>query len=278
MILDTVVAAVASQLDQQAKLGVQVVLQDAVPDAGPAHRGIWVQIPEVTVVFADLKRSTALNANYGAKVAAHAYTYFTRAMTVILESFQVRYVDVQGDGIFGLFSGKGSRFLAAACAITMKTQLETVVAERFRRDGSARWELKAGIGVDRGKLLVRQLGISGTGMNEVWAGTPVNMAAKLSSVAGANEVVVSERVFTDYEKSSKLRQQALLRDCGCRGRTRGGGLDQSAGTTQSVWNRNRAPGGLGLDFDYTHRLLKGWCKIHGSEFCEAVVTGKRSNG
>lgn len=123
MILDTVVAAVASQLHQQAELGVQVVQQDAVPDAGPAHRGIWVQIPEVTVVFADLKSSTALNADYGAKVAARAYTYFSRTMTVILEAFQVRYVDVQGDGIFGLFSGKGSRFLAAACAITMKPNL-----------------------------------------------------------------------------------------------------------------------------------------------------------
>ena len=104
MILDTVVTAVASQLDQQAKLGVQVVQQEAVPGAGPAHRGVWVQIPEVTVVFADLKSSTVLNADYGAKVAARAYTYFSRAMTVILEAFQVRYVDVQGDGIFGLFS------------------------------------------------------------------------------------------------------------------------------------------------------------------------------
>ena len=159
MILDTVVAAVASQLDQQGKLGVQVVQQDAVPDAGPARRGVWVQIPEVTVVFADLKSSTALNADCGAKVAARAYTYFSRAMTVILEAFQVRYVDVRGDGIFGLFNGKGSRFLAAACAITMKAQLETVVAERFRRDGSSGWELTAGIGVDRGTLLVRQLGI-----------------------------------------------------------------------------------------------------------------------
>ena len=103
------------------------------------------------------------------------------------------------------------------------------------------------------------------------------MAAKLSSVAGANEVVVSERVFTDYEKSSKLRQRTLLRDCGCRGRTRGGGLDQSAGTTQPLWNREHAPGGLGLDSDQIHRLRKPWCPVHGSEFCEAVVTGKRSN-
>ena len=80
-------------------------------------------------------------------------------MAVILNGFQARYVDVQGDGLFGLFRGKGSRFLAAACAITMKTQVETLIAGRFRRDVSADWELRAGIGVDRGKLLVRQLGL-----------------------------------------------------------------------------------------------------------------------
>ena len=83
MILDRVVAAVASQLDQQANLGVRVAQQDAVPDTGPAHRGVWVQVPEVTAVFADLKSSTALNADQGAKVAAPAYTYFIKAMTII---------------------------------------------------------------------------------------------------------------------------------------------------------------------------------------------------
>ena len=145
-------------------------------------------------------------------------------MAVILNGFQARYVDVQGDGLFGLFSGKGSRFLAAACAITMKTQVETVIAERFRKDVFADWALRAGIGVDRGRLLVRQLGLRGTGMNEVWAGTPVNMAAKLSRVAGPNEVVVSERVFSDYQQSAKIRQRVLLWSCGCKGNTRGGGL------------------------------------------------------
>ena len=170
MILDEIAAAVKSQLAQQAASGVRIVEQDDVPDTGPVRGGVWLQIPEVTSIFVDLKGSTGLNARLGAEAAAHAYNYFNRAVAVILNGFQARYVDVQGDGLFGLFSGRGSRFLAAACAITMKTQVETVVAERFRRDVRANWELRAGIGVDRGKLLVRQLGLRGTDMNEVWAG------------------------------------------------------------------------------------------------------------
>ena len=210
LILDEIAAAVKSQLDQQAASGVRIVQQDDVPDTGPVHGGVWIQIPEATAVFVDLKGSTGLNARFGAETAAHAYTYFNRAMAVILDGFQARYMDMQGDALFGLFSGRGSRFLAAACAITLKIQVETVIAERFRQDVHADWELRAGIGADRGKLLVLQLGLRGTGMNEVRAGTPVNMAAKLSSVAGPNEVAVSERVFSDYQQSAKIRRRALL--------------------------------------------------------------------
>jgi len=278
LILHEVAAEVVSQLDQQAGLGVRIAQQDDVPDTGPARGGLWVQIPEATAVFADLKSSTALNTQHGAKAATTAYTYFSRAMAVVLNGFQARYVDVQGDAIFGLFSGKGSRFLAAACAVTMKSQVETVVAERFRRDTSAGWDLAAGIGVDRGTLLVRQLGLKGTGMNEVWASTPLSVAAKLSGLAAPNEVVVSERVFSDYEKSAKLRQRALLWDCGCQSGAKGRGLDQRPGEARPMWKKSRAPGNLGLDFDYIHRLNKPWCPAHGPEFCEAMVTRKRGNG
>ena len=278
MILNEIVAAVALQLDQQAASGVRIVQQDDVPDTGPVRGGVWLQIPEATAVFVDLKGSTGLNARFGAEAAAHAYNYFNRAMAVILHGFQARYVDVQGDGLFGLFSGKGSRFLAAACAITMKTQVETVIAERFHKDVSIDWELRAGIGVDRGQLLVRQLGLRGTGMNEVWAGTPVNMAAKLSSVAGPNEVAVSERVFSDYQQSAKIRQRVLLWSCGCKGNTQGRGLDLPAKDAEDLWRSAPAPANLGLDFDQVHRMDRAWCPVHGAEFCEALVTRQRRNG
>ena len=116
MLLEVVAADVASQLEQQAALGVDIEIDDAVPDHGPVRGGVWLQIPEVTAVFADIKGSTALNNRLGPRVATHAYTFFNRAMVAVLNGFQARYVDVQGDAVFGLFSGKGSRFLAAAAA------------------------------------------------------------------------------------------------------------------------------------------------------------------
>ena len=275
MILDGVTASVVAQLNDQASLGVQVVNQEDVPETGPANRGLWLRVPNVTAVFADLKGSTALNSSVSPEVAAIAYTYFNRAMTVILERFSAGYVEIQGDGIFGLFAGKRSMFHAAACAITMRSQVEEIVAVRFKRDASVQWDLKVGVGVDMGTLIVRQLGLRGTKLNEVWAGRPVNVAAKLSSAAGPNQVAVSDRMFAGYERAARIRRRALIWSCGCGRRNRGEGLGAVAGKTSNLWERQAAPKNMGLDFESVYTRKPGWCEQHGAEFCEAVLTGQR---
>lgn len=276
MILDQVKADVAAQLDAQAKLGVDITRVDNVPEVGPVNRGVWQQIANVTAVFADLNRSTELSASDNPKDVAFAYTYFIRAMTVSLERFSAKYVDIHGDGVFGLFSGRGSMFDATACAITMRTLVENEVSQRFLEDAASDWELTAGIGIDRGTLLVRRLGLRGTKQNEVWAGKPLNMAAKLSSLSSGNQVIVSDRMFARYQNFSELRQRALLYSCGCNdnGRVRGRGLDAPKGTTTYLWNKERVPQNLGFDFLDLYRLRTKWCDHHGTEFCEALITGQ----
>ncbi len=274
MILDDVRADVSSQLDAQSELGVQITSHNDIPEKGPVNRGLWFQIPQATAVFADLKSSTKLNATDGPRDAAFAYTYFIRAMTVILDRFSAKYIDIQGDGIFGLFSGRGSMFHAAACAVTMRTLVEREVAPRYVKSTKSGWNLTAGIGVDKGVLLVRQLGLGEVAQNEVWAGKPVNTAAKLSSLATSNEVVVSERVLAEYKKFSKPRQRALLWSCGCRGRANQGGLSIPAGQTPNLWKKIPVPKDTGLDFNHAYRMQSAWCQKHGAELCEALLTGK----
>ena len=275
MKLKEINASVASQLNDQAKLRVHIVQQDQVPVEGPVDQGLWWRVNDVTAVFADLKRSTSISVNGSQKDAAYAYTYFIRAMTVIFENFGARYVDIQGDGVFGLFSGKDSVLAASASAITMRTQMEGVVEPMFRKYTSTRQGLKIGIGVDRGTLLVRRLGLKGTRQNEVWAGNPVNMAAKLSSVAGNNHVVVSDRVYAAYNGTPKIRQRALLRSCGCVvGKTKAG-LDLPAGQANNLWSKITVPKNRSLDFQTAYRRKAPWCGQHGDEFCEAVISGKK---
>lgn len=157
----------------------------------------------------------------------------------------------------------------------MKSQVEEIVAPRFKRDSSAQWDLKVGVRVDRGTLIVRQLGLRGTKLNEVWTGKPVNMAAKLSSVAGPNQVAVSDRMFAGYEAAAKMRQRALIWSCGCGGSNHGTGLNAAPGQTSKLWVQQAAPKNLGLDFGSVHIRKSGWCQRHGAEFCEAILTGQR---
>ena len=275
MRLEEVTNDVSSQLEDQIRLGVSVEQHRDVPETGPANRGVWWGIPQVTAVFADLKGSTKMSATESRADAAVAYTLFIRAMAVILERFEAKYIDIQGDGIFGLLSGPGSRFLAAACAITMRTEVQRTVDKGFQRYTSADSDIAVGIGVDEGTLLVRRLGLRGTKQNEVWVGKPVNMAAKLSSEAEPNQVVVSERVYNSYERASLIRRRALLWSCGCEKGRLGPGLELRKGLTSHLWRRSPAPANLGLDFSDMHRLNSPWCAIHGPEFCEAIITGKR---
>lgn len=271
MILDQVKADVAAQLNDQRELGVNITAVNDVPETGPANRGLWFQIPNVTAVFADLNGSTRLSAAQNSRLSTTALNYFTRAMSVAYDHFEARYVAVQGDGVFGLFSGKGSMFRAAACAITMRTLVEDEVAPRLRKDASSCWKLTAGIGIDQGTVLVRRLGLKAVGQNEVWTDTPVNIAAKLSSLADANQIVASDRVFDQYERFSKSRRQVLLMSCDCKPKRPGARLAGQA----KLWEKKPTPQGLELDFQHIHLRKDKWCDVHGAEFCEALVTGQR---
>ena len=264
MILQDVRADLTAQLDDQTKLSVQITHKKEVPEQGPANKGLWFQIPNVTAVFIDLKGSTKLSAESSPDEAAWAYTYFVRAMALILERFAAKYIDIHGDGVFGLFSGPKSGFYAVAGAITARTQIERDVANRFEEITSTDWELTAGIGIDRGTLLVRRLGLRGAKENEVWAGKPVNMAAKLSSASESNQVVVSDRVYSLYEGASQLRQRALLWSCGCNGDGCGDGLDAPIGETNELWT----PGQRRKVWGWTSRNFIGWIQ------CGAAYTAR----
>ena len=132
MKLSEVTADVAAQLGQQAALGVKFEKHPEIPVVGPAHGGLWFKTPNAVAVFADLKRSTALNMQNPPESAPVAYSYFVRGMAAVFGRFSARYVDIQGDAVFGLFSGAEAALTATACAIAMRTVMKEDIVGRFR--------------------------------------------------------------------------------------------------------------------------------------------------
>lgn len=267
MKLSEVTADVSSQLDQQAKPDVEFREQPGIPVEGPVRGGLWFKTPNAVAVFADLKRSTALNVQNPPEVATVAYSYFVRGMAAVLGRFSARYVDIQGDAVFGLFSGSEAALTATACAIAMRTVMKEDIIGRFKRDArdaKVKWNLEAGIGIDQGTLYVRQLGLKEVGRNEVWSGNPVNVAAKLSSVAGPNQVVVSDNVFAAYGSAPSLPapMRSRLQDFA------------SANKKGRMWAKNPAPKRLNLDFKAIYLMRSRWCESHGEEFCNAIIKNR----
>ena len=52
----------------------------------------------------------------------------------------------------------------------------------------------------------------------------------------------------------------------------------ATGQASRLWEKQDAPKNLGLDFTNVYRRKSGWCELHGAEYCEAIVTGKRPQG
>ncbi len=232
-----------------------------IPITKPKH---WLRIPEVVCVFVDMKGSTQLSAQLYDQSTAGAYQLFTTTAVKLFHAFDSPYIDVKGDGVFALFnSNQVHRALAAA--VTFRTFATEVFKPTLKEKTGL--EMGAHIGIDQKTVLVRKIGlkqVSGRSdrQNEVWAGKPVNMAAKLAGVGDEGHVLVSDRYFNN------LRDHHTLKSCGC----------DYEGTYQGqpapLWvklNVTELTDKAMFDFDTVYRLNTKWCRNHGEEFCQAVL-------
>ena len=265
MLFKQTVSEMRSQLNQQKSQGVNVELRGRVSGNAPSHMGLWYKTHNVSVVFVDVKGSTKLMNNTDFKSVAEVYTYFVRGMSIILDKFGTDCADVQGDGLFGVFSGRNSLFRAIACAITMNTIARTEIPKYIEKYPISPGRLSVGIGIDQEEVWVRRLGLKSRGENEVWAGKPVNMASKLSSRASFDQILVSDRVYRQIESADKHRKSAILKDCPC----------TSKSLSEQKWRSEKPASKRGFDFKRIYRTGKVWCQEHADELCEAVVNNKR---
>ncbi len=236
---------------------IQVV--NDIPDTSqiPIHdQTHWLRIPDVICVYVDMMGSTKLSAESHDRSTAGAYQLYTGTAVRLFHEFDAPYIDVRGDGVFALFNGNQA-YTALAAAVTFKTFAKEVFVPKIR-DGS-RIDVGSHIGIDQKTVLVRKLGLRRSGgrtdrQNEVWAGKPVNMAAKLASISSDDELLASGRFF------GRLKDDHALLTCGC-----------PDGIRTQLWTSKDLGQDSRFDFDIAYRLTSVWCKKHGAEFCDAIL-------
>lgn len=229
----------------------------------------WLKIPDVICVFVDMKGSTQLSATRQDKTMAGVYQLFTNTAIKIFHHFQTPYIDIKGDGVFALFN-QDQVYRALAATVTFKT----FVRKKFTPIIKAKTngiEVGGHYGIDQKTVLVRKIGLKVNPnrddphrQNEVWAGKPVNMAAKLASMAEMDELLVSERYF------DRIKDPHALSSCGC---INGKETQES----KDLWTLKNVSESGKFDFDTAYSLKSIWCKKHGKEYCNKLLEPESSN-
>ena len=147
-----------------------------------------------SVVFADLVGSTGIFERLGDETAGRFVTQLTTALAKIFEHHNGRVVKLLGDGLFVVFPEE-SQALTACIAIQERLQQKPV------RPGGVGRPVQMQMGIESGEVVEIQ--------GDCY-GDAVNSAARLADLAGADQILASQRVRDALPPG----QQEMLRTLG----------------------------------------------------------------
>jgi adenylate cyclase len=142
------------------------------------------RIAERTVLFADLRGSTALFETLGNAEATTVVTHCISALSQAVTGGGGSVVKTLGDGLMAVFEDSAA---ASAAAVRMHELLEAMVSRGQQRGASTGLRLlKLQVALARGEIVE---------MGGDCFGDAVNVAARLLDHAGDNETLVTAEVF-----------------------------------------------------------------------------------
>jgi len=222
----------------------------------------WLKIAEVVAVVCDLKGSTQLGTGKHDSSTARIYKGAVEGAVNALHEFDADFIDIQGDGGFGLYWGDLAFERALCAGVTIRT-FSAKLVERL----VAKWpadkfpETGYKVGIASGRVLVKQIGTPRNPEEQeaVWAGKPVNFATKCAQSSDRHQVVVTGSVW-DHFKTNDF----VAYSCGCAG--------SPAATLWHDFTIERLPEDEPERYGRVVRVP--WCVNCGPKFCDAIRTGE----
>lgn len=216
----------------------------------------WVRVSDVICVYVDMLGSTQLSVAKHDSSTAGVYRLFTSTAIRVFHHHRAPYIDAKGDGVFALFN-RNQVYRALVAAVDFKTFSQEEFVPRVARSTSL--DIGTHIGIAQRTVLVRRLGFKRVDgrtdrQNEVWAGRPVNMAAKLASLTKDKELLASEHYY------NRLRDRRATHTCGC-----------PDGKPEPLWASRDVSADARFDFNRAYLLESCWCEKHGKDTAEALL-------
>jgi class 3 adenylate cyclase len=225
----------------------------------------WHRVSDVVAVFFDLKFSTNLEKGRTPASTASIYDAGVGGVVKIFHAFDADFADIQGDGGFALYWGDRRYERALTSAITVSTfsaSFTTQLSNKWPDAPSTGFKL----GIASGPVLAKRVGVARQlDLQEpVWAGRPVNYAAKAAQQGAPGAILVTGSVWDAISDNDYLSFS-----CGCVD-----GVEKSTPPTL-LWepfSLDKIPD----DDRFGQRLRSQWCPNHGNRFAASILAGDTS--
>jgi len=161
------------------------------------------ELRDVTILFADIRGFTGLSQRSTAtSIVAMLNRYFETIVDVVFKYSGTvdKYI---GDEIMVLFGAPvpvdRPADRAVACALEMQSAMESFNLERERNGEEP---IQIGIGINSGEVVVGSIGSSKT-MQYTCIGDAVNVASRLTGMAGPGDVMISENTLNQLHSRAE---------------------------------------------------------------------------
>lgn len=162
---------------------------------------------EVTIMFSDLRNSTALSEQLEAVDFIRMLNHFLEEMIEIINAWQGNILDFVGDAIVVVFGAPrpndSSARDAIACAVAMQRRMHAV-NDWNREQGYP--EISMGIGIHTGEAILGNIG-SQTRMKYDMIGRNVNLASRIESYTRGGQILVSTETLNAAGEMAKENEQ-----------------------------------------------------------------------
>jgi len=158
---------------------------------------------KATSLFVDLRDSTGLSQSHQRPVLAKIFKSFISEIIAIINGNTLcKYIHIDGDCVSAVYDTptKKDIDLVIDDAVKINTIIKILSCKYIKKGYS---DIKAGIGIDYGRLLFIKTGYKGSGLNDVaWMGKTLNKSSKLSGIGsknGISPIVISEIIFDNIK-------------------------------------------------------------------------------
>jgi len=154
---------------------------------------------DVTILFADLHGFTTMSENLDQEEVVKILNEYFSLMTPIIFKYDGTLDKLMGDAILTFFGAPISHGNHSLRAVQTAIEMSIALKEFNEQVTGNNWPiLQESIGINSGEVVAGYIG-SEDHLNYTVIGDAVNIAQRLESIAGPNEILISKRVYKEIQ-------------------------------------------------------------------------------